>query len=116
MKIAMSLMLAGAFLLSGCGAEKKDSKTSDAPGQNPLNAPTDYLGAVAKGKKKSEATVVNLQVAPAVQQFQAAEGRFPKSLQEMVDEGYLTALPAAPRGMKTDYNPETGEFQVITAK
>ncbi len=116
MKFQFSLMLAGAFLLSGCGDAKKDTKQSDAPGQNPLNAPTDYLGALAKGKKKSEATVVDLQTAPAIQQFQAAEGRFPKSLQELVDQKYLRALPEAPRGMKTAYNPETGEFKIVPAK
>ena len=112
MKFHLLLAIATAVLLTACGGGDKKDK-NDGPGQNPLNAPTDYVGALAKGKKKSESTVVNLQVAPAIQQFSAAEGRFPKSLQEMVDEGYLNALPEAPRGMKTDYNPETGEFKVV---
>ena len=108
------LAIASMVLLTACGGgNKKDDAKKDAPGHNPLNAPTDYVGALAKGKKKSESTVVNLTVAPAIKQFEAAEGRFPKSLQEMVDEGYLNALPVAPRGMKTDYNPETGEFTVV---
>lgn len=117
MKFHLMLTLACAVILTACGGgDKPADAKKDAPGQNPLNAPTDYLGALAKGKKKSEATVVNLQVGPAIQQFNAAEGRFPKSLQEMVDQGYLTALPTAPRGMKTDYNPETGEFKVVKAQ
>lgn len=110
MKFHLPVIAAASVLLAACGDK-------DAPaGTNPANAPTDYLGAVAKGKKKSEATVANLQVAPAIQQFQAAEGRFPKSLQELVEEGYLTAQPQAPNGMKPDYNPETGEFKMVPAQ
>ena len=114
MKFASLFATVALVLLTACGgANKQDDAKKDAPGQNPLNAPTDYVGALAKGKKKSEATIGALQVAPAIQQFNAAEGRFPKSLQEMIDEGYLTAVPAAPNGMKADYNPETGEFKFI---
>lgn len=109
MKFQLPVITATALLFAACGSK------DDPPGTNPVNAPTDYLGAVAKGKKKSEATIGAIQVGPVIQQFEAAEGRFPKSLQEMVDKGYLTALPAAPNGMKADYNPETGEFKFVPA-
>jgi hypothetical protein len=110
MKWPLPVFAAASLLLAACGSK------DDKPGTNPVNAPTDYLGAVAKGKKKSEATIGALQVGPVIQQFQAAEGRYPKSLQELVDQKYLPALPAAPNGMKADYNPETGEFSFVPAQ
>lgn len=106
-------MIAAAFLISGCGGSKKDSKDKDAPGQNPLNAPTDYLGALNKSKKKAERTAVIVQTESAIEQFKAGEGRIPESLQELVDNGYLTALPKAPYKEKTSYDPKTGEFKVF---
>jgi hypothetical protein len=109
MKLKPPVLFAACLLLAACGAK------DDPPGTNPVNAPTDYLGAVAKGKKKSESTIVALQVGPAIQQFHAAEGRFPSSLQELVDQKYLSALPQA-TGMKADYNPETGEFKFVPAQ
>ncbi|MBL6764628.1 MAG: hypothetical protein ISQ14_06710 [Verrucomicrobiae bacterium] len=110
MRFDLPAIAAAAALFAACGA--KDAP----PGTNPVNAPTDYLGAVAKGKKKSESTLGALQVAPVIQQFEAAEGRFPKSLQEMVDKGYLSALPEAPQGMKASYDPQTGAFSFTPAK
>lgn len=110
MKFHLPVIAAAALVFAACGSK------DDAPGTNPVNAPTDYLGAVAKGKKKSEATIGALQVAPTIQQFQAAEGRFPKSLQELVDMKYLPALPQPPSGLKADYNPETGEFKFVPAQ
>lgn len=107
MKTQLSLIASAALLIAGCGGK------DDPPGTNPANAPTDYLGAVAKGKKKSEATAANLQVAPAIQQFHAAEDRYPKNIKELVDEGYLTAEPQIPNGMKAEYNPENGEFKIV---
>jgi len=74
------------------------------------------VGALGKGKKGSEANVAALQLGPAIKAFNAGEGRFPSSLQELVDEGYIRALPALPPGMKADYNPETGEVKIVPAK
>lgn len=110
MKFQLSLLASIALIFTACGSK------DDPPGTNPANAPTDYIGAIAKGKKKSEATVENMKVIPAIQQFQASESRYPKSLQELVDEGYLQALPQAPAGKKVDYNPETGEFKIVAAQ
>lgn len=114
MKFQFSLILAISLVFGGCGGgdDKKDSKQTDAPGQNPLNAPTDYVGALAKGKKKSESTAAAVQLGPAIKAFHAGESRYPKNLQELVDEGYIRALPEIPKGMKVDYNPDTGEFNI----
>jgi hypothetical protein len=101
------MALAATLIIAGCDSG------SDKPGTNPVNAPTDYLGAVAKGKKKGEGMVGTLQATSAIQQFEAAEERKPKSIQELVERGYLSAAPKAPYGMKAEYNGETGEYKFV---
>jgi competence protein ComGC len=48
------------------------------------------------------------QIKPAIQNFQITEDRFPASLDELVSKGYLRQIPAAPYGMKLQYDPKTG--------
>jgi hypothetical protein len=45
--------------------------------------------------------------------FQVDKGRFPKDLDELVQEKYLTKVPDAPYGMKIDYDPATGTAKVV---
>ena len=117
MKKALSLLLLGGLVLAGCG--KKEAKpTASSTNENnssgnPLTAPVDYLGAVAKAKKSAEKTVETVSLNQAVQQFSVAEGRYPKDLNELVTEKYLTKLPEPPYGMKIVYDPAKGEVKVV---
>ena len=70
------------------------------------------VGAVGKAKKSSEKRVNLANVQNAIRQFHAVEGRYPKSLNELVKEGYYSKMPAAPRGMRYVYNPKTGQVGV----
>jgi hypothetical protein len=116
MKIALSLLLLGGLALSGCGKKEEKSAasfTNNSSG-NPLTAPVDYLGAVAKAKKASEKTIDTVYLNQAIQQFNAAEGRYPKDLNELVAEKYLTKIPEAPYGMKIVYDAASGQVKVVT--
>lgn len=125
MKSALSLLAAGALLLTACGdkpaasgpaagkaAEKKSSLDNNSSG-NPITAPVDYLGAVAKGKKFAEKTLDETQINKEIQLFFSQEGRYPKSLDELVTMKYLPALPTPPYNMKYEYNPASGEVKVV---
>lgn len=115
----MLLLIApfGALLLAGCGKKDGDAtaRTTNAPaaGGNPVTAPVDYLGAVAKAKKSSESTIDAVSLNQAVQQFNVAEGRFPKDLNELVTEKYVPRLPDPPYGMKFVYDAAKGEVKVV---
>ena len=117
MKRLLSVLLLGGLALSGCG--KKEAKpASSATNENyssgnPLTAPVDYLGAVAKAKKSAEKTVQTVSLNQAIQQFSVAEGRYPKDLNELVTEKYLPRLPEAPYGMQITYDPKSGEVKVV---
>jgi len=118
MKRALSLLLLGGLALSGCGKKEEKSTASSTnesnSSGNPLTAPVDYLGAVAKAKKASEKTIDTVYLNQAIQQFNAAEGRYPKDLNELVAEKYLTKIPEAPYGMKIVYDAASGQVKVVT--
>ena len=117
MKNALSLLLLGGLALAGCGKKEEKSTASSTnennSSGNPLTAPVDYLGAVAKAKKSAEKTVETVSLNQAVQQFSVAEGRYPKDLNELVTEKYLPKLPEPPYGMKIVYDAAKGEVKVV---
>jgi len=108
------LLMAGSFL-SGCG--KSDSPPPSGAAKpssgNPITAPVDYLGAAAQAQKKSIKTLDEAGLNQSVQLFYAQEGRYPKTLNELVSPNYLPRLPSPPPGMKFDYNPATGQVKVV---
>src|SRR3954454_20934284 len=114
MKISSLWALTMALLLSGCSKQNNasDRKTNATATGNPLTAPVDYLGAVAKAKKFSEKTIDTTAVNQAIQLFYAQEDRFPKDLNELVAKHYMPSIPPAPGGMQWSYNPRTGEVKV----
>src|SRR4051812_5891715 len=80
----ISLLMAGCFL-SGCSKSESaaPSKPSGSSG-NPITAPVDYLGAAAQGQKKAMKTLDEAGLNQTIQMFYAAEGRYPKDLNELV--------------------------------
>ena len=105
--------MVAAVTFVGCGSKSDEPSKSSTSGGNPVTAPVDYLGAVAKAKKTAEKTVEGSMLTQAVQLFQAQEGRFPTSLDELVKKQYINKLPPPPYGMAYDYNPATGEVKVV---
>jgi hypothetical protein len=103
--------------LVGCGQKDQSAATpstnAPAAGGNPVTAPVDYLGSIAKAKKSAEKTVDTVSLNKAIQLFSASEGRYPKDLNELVTAKYLPRVPDAPYGMKIVYDAATGEARVV---
>jgi outer membrane murein-binding lipoprotein Lpp len=103
-------------LLAGC--EKKETKaepnllTNNNSG-NPLTAPVDYLGAVNQARKGAVNTIDKAGLTKHIETFNAQEERFPRDLNELVQKGYIQAIPAPPQGMRFDYSPQTGELKIV---
>lgn len=112
MKAFLPLWLALAVVVTGCGDDK--AKAPEKPGAgNPLNAPTDYLGALNKAKKSAEKVVDLTVINDAVKHFKEEEGRFPLELTELMRHSYIRSIPDAPYGMKIVYNPTNGTVAVV---
>lgn len=103
-------------LCAGCGQASKPASggaTNQAAEPSPLTAPVDYLGAVGKAKQTAIKTVDVASINQAIQMFHVEHGRFPKSLDELVEEKYLPRIPDAPYGMKIEYDAQTGKVRVV---
>ncbi|HKQ40458.1 MAG TPA: hypothetical protein VJ063_20475 [Verrucomicrobiae bacterium] len=111
------ILVAGLFVACKKSQDTTSSGTSNPPpasaSGNPVTAPADYLGAIAKGKKTADAKIETASINKAAQMFYVQEGRYPKDLNELVRPDYLPQLPTPPPGMKFDYNPKTGEVKVV---
>jgi hypothetical protein len=101
--------------LCGCGdSGKQKSPGAQGTGDgNPLTAPVDYLGAAGRAKILAEKTVDLAGISQAIQIFVAQEGRYPKSLDELVEQQLLTQIPKPPYGMKIVYDPQNGKVVCI---
>jgi predicted small lipoprotein YifL len=94
-------------------ADAKAESTNKETSGNPITAPVDYLGAVAKAQQVAVKQIDLAYVQKAIQLFNAQEGRNPKDLNELVSEHYLGKLPAAPFGMKLQYDATQGSVSVV---
>jgi hypothetical protein len=118
MKKSILALLAAAAFLAGCGdnnSTKPAQATNAAPNYasgNPLTAPGDYLGAVMQADKYAVKSIDLSYLSEAIQQFNAAEGRYPKTLDELVPN-YVGKLPATPYGTKLDYDASSGTVKVV---
>ena len=117
MNAAPWLVVAIGLLLAGCSKKQNNAtastRTNESASGNPITAPVDYLGAVAKAKHFSEKSIDTSSLIHAIQQFYTEEDRFPKDLQELVTSGQLAAVPPPPAGMRWGYNPQTGQVRAV---
>jgi uncharacterized lipoprotein YajG len=115
MKISRLVLIIG-LVVAGCSKKPESASaknTNDLASGNPITAPVDYLGAVAKAKKHSEKVIDTTSMNQAIQLFYAQEDRFPKDLQELVAKHYIGGIPPAPNGMRWAYNPQSGEMRAV---
>ena len=112
---SLALLSAVAWLfLTGCGQSSTSSQASTNAADNATKADNvPYIGAMAKAERNAGATADVASLKPAIDQFQVDKGRYPKDLNELVTEKYISKVPEAPYGMKIDYDPATGTVKVV---
>ena len=121
MRTLVLLSLAVCELASGCGKgsgnassnASQQNTNAGAGGASVLTAPVDYLDAVSRAQQFAVKTVGLASVNEAIRQFQTAESRNPKDLDELVQQRYLGRIPPTPYGMKLLYDSKTGEAKMV---
>jgi hypothetical protein len=115
MKGIVLLPIAALFITTGCNPSSSSSQSpSTNASANATNADSvPYYGAMIKAKRNATTTADVASLKPAIDQFQVEKGRFPKDLNELVQEKYISKVPDAPYGMKLDYDPATGVVKVV---
>lgn len=116
-RLFSGLMLA--LLMSGCGAKEESAAPADSStgssastSGNPLTAPVDYLGALAKAKNSSEVKIGTTSIQGGIRMYEAEHGKRPASLDELVKSGHLRSLPKLPPTIKWSYDADTGAVTV----
>lgn len=119
MRVILLIPVMAGLFLTGCGKDSsstdQSAKTNTTPNYangNPITAVPDYIGAVGQAQKYSVKQIDLAYLREAIQQFNVAEGRYPRNLQEMVPN-YIGKVPDAPYGSKIDYDPNTGTVKVV---
>jgi hypothetical protein len=116
-KDLLLLLLACAVAVVGCSRKEAAKEATEQDGSassgNPLTAPVDYLGAQAQAKRTASKAISVAELTQAIQKFNAMEDRFPRDLNELVQQHYVQQLPVAPVGFRFAYNPETGDIKVV---
>ncbi len=114
MKTPLVISLLALALAAGCGDNSSPpvQKTNTTAG-SPLTAPVDYLGAAGKAQQSAVKTVDTASINQAIQLFQLDRGRYPKDLNELVQEKFLSQIPPTPFGTKLVYSPNSGEVKVV---
>ena len=115
MKGIVLLSAVALFFVVGCGQSGSSSQSStNTAAENATKADNvPYIGAMAKAERSAGATSDMATLKPAIDQFQVDKGRYPKDLNELVTEKYISKVPEAPYGMKIDYDPSTGTVKVV---
>ena len=116
MRVQLLLGLAAALLLAGCSGDSGNSANAtnaNASGSSPGEAPGGYLGALTRAQQTAVKTVDTVSVNDALQRFNVDKGRYPKDLNELVQEKYIPQVPATPYGTKLDYDAAAGKVTVV---
>jgi len=114
MKAIVLLPIVALSFLTGCGQSGGSSQSSTNAAENATKADNvPYIGAMAKAERSASATADMASLKPAIDQFQVDKGRYPKDLNELVAEKYISKVPEAPYGMKIDYDATTGAVKVV---
>lgn len=121
MRAILLIPVAAALLLTGCGQSSSSSPSATSTtnnaqvgnaNANSVNTTPNYGGVLGQAQTFSENQIDLAQLKQAIQEFNAAEGRYPKNLQEMIPN-YLARIPATPAGYRISYNPANGQVQVV---
>jgi len=96
--------------LVSCG--KKHEPASESPALTPGNAIEQYGGVMGKTYQKAKTMDIILPLKQLVDSFYVQEGRYPTSLPELVDKGYIKELPKPPTDREISYDPDTGAVRL----
>ncbi len=102
MRSLLFIALLAAVACAGCGKKLPDAL-------KPLEDVGSRVGGALKQAKEPDEI---LYVRNKINAFHRTEGRYPSSLDELVEKSYVTSLPQAPAGKQLAYDPATGKIEV----
>jgi hypothetical protein len=108
MKYILALItIVGVFCVS-CG--KKQSQEKPPATGNPVEQ---YGDVMSKTLNKAKSIDAVLPMKQLIDSFYAQEGRYPSSLQELVEKNYVKEIPAPPKGYRYSYDSGSGKIGLV---
>lgn len=106
-KTLLAVFILSSALMVSCSKKEK-------PGEDltPMNAVEKYGGVMSNALKKSKAMDDMMYMKNKINTFHMQEGRYPYTLQELVEKRYLEKMPEPPKGMAFRYDASTGGLEV----
>jgi hypothetical protein len=95
-----------AFALAGCSGGS--SSTTPAQTKTTANNSSPIVQPEIYAQQKVDVAALN----QALQQYNASEGHYPQTLQDLVPN-YLAKIPQAPSGYKINYDANNGSASVV---
>ena len=105
-RILFLVLFVLALTAVSCGRKGKPEELT------PGNAGEKYGEVMSRTMQRAKDVDIVLSLHQAVQAFRAVKGRYPESLQELVDEQFIAAIPPAPQGKRIVYDGATGTVRV----
>ena len=115
MRVFVLISAAAGLLLTGCSQNSSSTSQPTSTQSNPASqtiATPNLGGVLGQAQKYSVGQIDLAQLKQAIQQFDAAQGRYPKDLQELVPN-YLAKIPQVPAGYQISYDAASGKIKVV---
>ena len=116
MKAPLYATVLAAICLSGCEQKSETpaaSTNAASAASSPLDAPGNYLKAVANGQQSAVKVIDTTSIDKAIQLFSVENGRNPKDLNELVEQKFLGKIPETPFGTKLVYDAGSGTVKIV---
>jgi hypothetical protein len=106
------IAIAAAGLLAGCGGKSGSSPQATNSVSTATNGFGGYVKSLGEAQKTADKTIDVSYINQAIQLFNVQEGRYPKTLQELVPN-YVAKIPDAPIGCKIVYDTASATVKVV---
>ena len=116
MKAPLYASFVAALFLAACEQKSETppaSTNAASAASSPLDAPGNYLKAVANGQQSAVKVIDTTSIDKAIQLFSVENGRNPKDLNELVEQKYLSKIPETPFGTKLVYDAANGTVKIV---
>ena len=106
MKFFVAMVGAMVFALTGC------SGGSNNAGPAATNTAANTSSPIVQPEIYAQQKVDVASLSQAIQQYNAAEGHYPKTLQDLAPN-YIAKVPQAPQGYKINYDANSGSVSIV---
>ena len=115
MKTPLYASVLAVLWLTACEQKSQTALSTNtaSSASSPLDAPGNYLKAVANGQQSAVKVVDTTSIDKAIQLFSVENGRNPKDLNELVEQKFLSKIPETPFGTKLVYDASSGTVKIV---